>query len=251
MQKPESITKNDWFLLCNKYPNKLNKIVKKINKGYPIQYLIGYVDFYDCKILVDKRVLIPRFETELLVEIAINKIREKYNDKKINIIDMGTGSGCIAIKLAKEFPKSNVIAIDKSNKSLKLAKENAKINKVNITFKRKKFKSRIKEKYDVIISNPPYIGLKDEIDKNVLKYEPKKALYAIKEGMYFYEQILEQAKQILNKSYLIFLEIGYNQEKKLTKIIKEKLPKSKYTFLKDFNNKTRFCVIENNVNKTV
>lgn len=249
MKKPESITKNDWFLLREKYPNDLPKIIKKISKGYPVQYIIGDIDFYDCRILVNKNVLIPRFETELLTEIAINKIKEKYKTKKIKIIDLGTGSGCIAIKLATTFPHSEVFAIDKSKKAIQLARKNAILNNVKIDFIVQKFKDKLNDKYDVVISNPPYIGLKDEVEKKVRKFEPKGALFALKKGLYYYEQILKNIKNNLTDNYLIIFEIGANQEKELIKIIERHLPNSSADFEKDYNDFNRFCIIENIVYK--
>lgn len=246
MKKPDNITKLDWELLKTKHLKIDNKIINKINKGYPIQYLIGDVDFFDCLIKVNKHVLIPRFETESLVEKAIKEIKEHF-DKKLRIIDFGTGSGCIAIKLAKEFDNSEVFAIDKSKKAIKLAKENAKINNVNISFFVSKFDKFKEKEFDILISNPPYIAKNGEISDNVKKYEPKTALFAKENGLFYYDQILNQAKKILNKRNIIFFEIGYNQKDNLTEIIKKHYPLAKIKFDKDYNKMDRFCTIYNNI----
>lgn len=246
MDKPNNVSLNDWLLLKQKY-KKIDIVIKKINKGYPIQYLIGFVDFFGCKINVNKNVLIPRFETELLVEIAINKIKNKFGNNKLNIIDFGTGSGCIAIKLAKELLNSNITAIDKSQKALNLAQINAKENKCKIKLIKTTFKKFKKGKYDVLISNPPYISVSDLIDENVKKYEPKKALFAKEEGLFYYKQILNTSKYILNPNNLIFFEFGYNQKELLKKIIDEYYPKAIVIFSKDYNGFDRYCIIENNV----
>ena len=160
--------------------NKQKKALKKLEKNYPIQYLIGDVDFYGCKILVNKNVLIPRFETESLVD-KIPRYIKKYNFANPKIIDMGTGSGCISIFLKKNI-KCDILAIDKSLKALKVAKKNAKLNNTDITFKHisiEKFKST--EKFDILVSNPPYIDINDEVDIKT-KYEPQMALFAPKKG---------------------------------------------------------------------
>ena len=132
MEKPESITTNDWKLLKAKYKN-LNKVVKKINKNYPVQYLIGNVNFYGYNINVNKNVLIPRFETETLVEKTIEYIK-KLKLENGSLIDLGTGSGCISIVLKKELETLNITGLDISNKSLKNARKNEKNNKEDIKF---------------------------------------------------------------------------------------------------------------------
>jgi len=245
MEKPTNITQNDWLLLNKKYPKNIYKIIDKINKGYPIQYLIGNVDFFGCSIEVNKYVLIPRFETELLVDIAINKIKSNLNDEKLEIVDFGTGSGCIAIKLAQMFKKSNVTAIEKSKNAIKLAQKNAIQNQVEINFINNNFKDFDHGKYDVLISNPPYISYKGLISTSVKKYEPKMALYAKKGGLYYYEQILITSKRILKNKNIIFFEIGYNQKEPLETLIRVHYPKSNIIFMNDYNGFERICVIEN------
>lgn len=246
MQKPDNISDLDWKELINKNKNITIKTIKKINSGYPIQYLIGDVDFFDCIIEVKKHVLIPRFETELLVEKAIKEIKQKFK-KNIDIIDFGTGSGCIAIKLAKEFPNNNVTAIDKSKKAIKLAKKNAILNEVTINFLISKFNKYEGGLFDVLISNPPYIPKDGMIDINVQKHEPKLALFAKDKGLYYYNQILEKSKEIMKEKNIIFFEIGYDQKEPLEKIIRKYYPKAKIVFDKDYNNLDRFCTIYNNV----
>ena len=244
MKKPLNITENDWELLKQKYITINKKLIKKINKGYPVQYLIGNVDFFDCHISLNKHVLIPRFETELLVEKAIKKISE-YFEEPIKIVDFGTGSGCIAIKLASVFKKSKVIAIDKSKQAIKLAKKNAELNKVNIEFYTESFKNFDQKGFDILISNPPYISKRGQIEKKVKKYEPSKALFAKKAGLFYFEQILVKTKKIMKEKNIIFFEIGSDQKAELIKIIKKYYPESKVEIAKDFNNLDRFCIIIN------
>lgn len=245
MKRPNNITKNDWILLCQKYPNEINKILKKIETGYPIQYLIGYVDFFNCQIIVNKNVLIPRFETELLVNYTIEKINDKFPLKNITILDCGTGSGCIAIKLKKTFCDSKVIAIDKSKKALRIAFSNAILNNVKIIFKNKTFKAIKDKEIDVIISNPPYIGTDDEIEETVKKYEPKAALFAGRNGLLYYDQILKKSLKVLSKNYLICFEIGANQSEAITKLILNYYPQSNIEIKKDYCGKDRFVFITN------
>ena len=164
--------------------NYYNECLKQLEKGIPIQYIIGNVDFYGNTINVDKSVLIPRFETELLVDKTINKIKKIFQNEKVDILDLGTGSGCIAITLKKEI-NSNVDALDISNDALNIAIENAKNNQVDINFIKKDMTTYKEKKYDVIISNPPYIKYDEEIMDIVKNNEPHLALYADDSGLYY------------------------------------------------------------------
>ena len=175
--------------------NKLKEGIKQLERGIPPQYIVGNVNFYGNIINVDKRVLIPRFETELLVEKAIKYINKKYNNPtKINILDIGTGSGCIAITLKKEL-NSNVSGIDISPDALEVAKKNANQNNVQINFYQSDIFSNVKDTFDVIISNPPYIKETEEIMDIVKNNEPHLALYAKNNGLYFYEEILKNCSK--------------------------------------------------------
>ena len=241
MNKPSNITNNDWKLLSEIYKDKEQYLKNMLKKNYPIQYLIGYVNFYGIKINVNKFVLIPRFETELLVDKTINYIKE-LNINNPTILDMGTGSGCIAIALKQNIPNSNITAIDISSKALSIAKDNANQNKQNIIFKKENIiKLKKLSYYDVIISNPPYIAFGEVVDIQT-KYEPRKALYADNEGLLFYQQILEKADQ---NTKLIALEIGETQGESIAKIAKERFPMAKVIIEKDFTNRDRFIFIIN------
>lgn len=241
--KPEYLTQNDWDLLTKKYKN-MHRVLKKLNKNYPVQYLIGDVSFYGYKIIVNKNVLIPRFETETLVEKTINYIR-KYNLTEGNVLDIGTGSGCIPITLKKELENLNITAIDKSGKALKVAKKNIKNNKVNIALiKEDVFKYKPINKYDILISNPPYIDY-DEIIDEKCKYEPKMALYAKNRGISFYEYIIKTSKKYLNKKSILAFEIGYKQGAYLKKYAKKYFKDAKITVEKDLAGKDRYLFIIN------
>ena len=243
MKKPDSVTTNDWKLLKVKYKN-LKRVVKKIEKNYPVQYLIGNVDFYGYKINVNKNVLIPRFETETLVEKTIKYIKDLKLTNK-SLLEIGTGSGCISIVLKKELEDLNITSIDISRKALRVAKKNAKQNKANITLlKQNVFKYSPINKYDVLISNPPYVTKEDEVDESI-KFEPQNAIFADETGINFYEHILATCNKYLNKKNLIAFEIGYKQGKIIKNIAKKYFPKAKIYIEKDLSEKDRYVFIVN------
>ena len=162
--KPNYLTQNDWELLTKKYKN-MHRVIKKLNKNYPVQYLIGNVNFYGYEIIVNKNVSIPRFETETLVEKTIDYIKQN-NLIEGNVLEIGTGSACISIALKKELNGLKITSIDKSPKALKVAKKNIKNNTVNINLlKQNIFKYQISDRFDVLISNPPYISEDEIIDE--------------------------------------------------------------------------------------
>lgn len=237
-------TKKDLELLKEKYPNNLDNIIKKIENDYPIQYLIGDVNFYGYKILVNENVLIPRFETELLVEKTLDLIKSQHIEKP-KILDIGTGSGCIAITLNKKIPNSKVTAIDISSKAIELAKENAKLNNAIIDFNIKDIiNENIKDKYDVIISNPPYLCKEDIVGKEI-SFEPQEALYAEHNGLIFYEKIIEKSVNHLNNRGILAFETGKNQHKKIKDYLDKYYPNKKIICCKDYQNKERFVFLIN------
>ncbi len=243
MEKPNNITDNDWKLLKSKYKN-LKPIIKKINKDYPVQYLIGNVNFYGYNINVNKNVLIPRFETETLVEKTINYIK-KLKLTNSSLLEVGTGSGCISIVLKKELDGLKITSLDISKKALKVANKNAKLNNADINFINCDiFKYKPINKYDILISNPPYVKETDDID-NSIKYEPKNAIFDNENGLKYYKRMLELGKTFLNKKNLIAFEISYNMSKVLKDLAKEYYPKSKILVEKDLSNKNRYLFIIN------
>ncbi|NLC48491.1 MAG: peptide chain release factor N(5)-glutamine methyltransferase [Tenericutes bacterium] len=215
-------------------------------KGYPIQYLIGNVNFYGYKINVNKNVLIPRYETEGLVEKTIIYINEMFKTQKLDVLDLCTGSGAIAIVLKSKLKNSTITASDISKKALEVSKINAKENNVNITFIQSDLLNNINDKYDVIISNPPYISEDEEIMEIVRKHEPHQALYASDNGLYFYKNIINDSKKNLNKKFIIALEIGCDQGNSVKEYAKLKYPSSKIIIEKDLSNKDRYVFIINN-----
>ena len=214
---------------------------KKLLNKYPIQYLIGYVNFYGYKINVNESVLIPRYETEFLVEKVIKYCKREFN-KKISILDIGTGSGCIGIVLSKELD-SDVTCSDISDDALEVAKKNAKENNTNIKFINSDMLNNISDKYDLIISNPPYISYDEEVMESVKKYEPHLALYADNNGLYYYKEILKNISKNLKEKYIIAFEIGMNQAESISNIARKYLDNIKIVVEKDLSNKDRYLFI--------
>ena len=214
---------------------------KKLLKKYPIQYLIGYVNFYGYKINVNDNVLIPRYETEFLVEKTIKYCKEKFNNK-IDILDIGTGSGCIAISLYKNI-ESNVTAIDISKSAIEVAKQNSINNNCDIKFIESDMLSNINDKYDLIISNPPYIDINEEIDESVKLYEPHISLYADNNGLYYYEEILKNIKNHLKEKFIIAFEIGYKQANDIKLLANKYLSNINIIVEKDLSDKDRYVFI--------
>ena len=234
------ITKTDEKLLKEKYQSDTSYL-DKLKDNYPVQYLIGDVSFCGYPIKVNENVLIPRFETEYLVDKTY-KLIKKLNITSPTILDIGTGSGCIAISLKKILPTSIVTALDISTKALNVAQENAKLNNVDITFLKQDILNTTITDYDVIISNPPYIAYDEEVAPEV-KYEPSLALYANDSGLEFYKKIVDNL-QLINFKLCAF-EIGAKERASITSYIKDHLPKAKVICEKDYNNLDRYIFILN------
>ena len=218
--------------------------IKELESGIPVQYIVGNVDFYDNTFKVNKNTLIPRFETELLVEKTIKYIN-KYFNNEIKILDIGTGSGCIAITLNKLLDNSMVTAVDISKDALDVARENNKINNTDVNFIESDVFSNINDKYDVIISNPPYISYDEDIMDVVYNNEPHMALYADDNGLYFYDKILRECRKYLNDRFLIAFEIGYKQGNDILNIINKYFDNVNISLEKDYSGRDRFIFIWN------
>ncbi|CAN1497859.1 HemK Methylase of polypeptide chain release factors [Flavobacteriaceae bacterium] len=190
-----------------------NEILEKLQLEIPIQYILGTTHFYGLEFNVNENVLIPRPETEELVEWIISSAVNMPKFKNIKILDIGTGSGCIAISLAKNIPNSEVFAIDISDKALATAKENADLNKVTVAFIQKNIleTNDLEQQFDIIVSNPPYVRNleKAEIKPNVLANEPHLALFvADDDALIFYRKIAELATKNLSAEGKLFFEIN-------------------------------------------
>lgn len=240
--KPENISNLDWNLLCQKYDN-LKEVIAKIDEGYPIAYLIGNVSFYGYPFKVNENVLIPRFETETLIEKTI-KLIKSLNLENSNLIDLGTGSGVIAITLKKEISSLNITAIDKSKEALKVAIENSKLNNVNVDFQKQDiFNYELPENISIVISNPPYIEENSNYNQNVL-YEPKEAIFVSNTNpLIYYEQILKIAKEQITKKHLIAFEIDEDHKEDMYKLCKKYFPSDNIVIEKDLASKNRYAFI--------
>lgn len=223
--------------------SKQKEALKKLAEGYPVQYIIGNVEFYNTTIDVNEDVLIPRFETEYLVDDLIKYIKEyKFNNS--NIIDIGTGSGCIAIALKKAL-ECNVTALDISEKALGLAKKNAEKNNADIEFLNEDVNNlRLNAKFDILVSNPPYVPFDSVVDKKT-KFEPQNAIFAEENGLYFYRIILQKSKEFLNNKNIIAFEIGNGQAAEISDIARKYYPMATIVSKKDLNNFDRYIYIIN------
>ena len=226
--------------------DKLEEGIKRLKTGEPVQYIVGNVDFFDLNLKVNKNVLIPRFETEELVEKLIKYININFKET-IKILDIGTGSGCIALTLKSKIKNSIVDSSDISASALEVAKENAKRNNLKVNFIKSDIFENIEGKYEVIVSNPPYIAYDEKIMEIVKNNEPHNALYADNNGLYFYEEILKNASKYLNKRNIIAFEIGEKQGKEIKQIVLNYFPNSKVLVEKDLQNRDRFVFVFNNL----
>lgn len=224
----------------------VEEIYKKLAAHIPAQYIIGHAEFFGMQLKVDERVLIPRPETEELVDLILTE-----NPKKnLKVLDIGTGSGAIALALAKNRPDWSVTAADISQDALELATENAKRQDLNLSFIKSDCFSEISSKYDIIVSNPPYISREDqeEVGLNVLHSEPHLALFADEDGLAIYRRIAEDSKNYLNDGGKIYLEIGYKQGQSVPALFMEKLPEKRVRALKDQFGQDRMVVIDDGEN---
>ena len=224
----------------------VEEIFKKLAAHIPAQYIIGHAEFFGMQLKVDERVLIPRPETEELVELIL---AENLKDN-LKVLDIGTGSGAIALVLAKNRADWSVTAADISQNALDLASENAKRLDLEISFIKSDCFSEISSKYDIIVSNPPYISRSDEVEVglNVLHSEPHLALFADEDGLAIYRRIAEDSKDYLNDGGKIYLEIGYKQGQSVPNLFRKNFPEKRVRTLKDQFGQDRMVVIDDGEN---
>ncbi len=249
----EHVTKLETNYLYMKMQEEIEaNVVEEFNKIFdvylydnkPIQYLIGYTNFYGYDFIVNEDVLIPRCETEELVENILYRYDEHFNGKKVNVCDLATGSGCIAISLAKEEPNMNVTATDISEAALRVARQNNEKMEANVKFLQGDMLEPIKGmKFDIFVSNPPYIPDDEEVMSLVKDNEPNIALFGGSDGMKFYRIILSQVKNYLNDKAMIAFEHGYDKRNEMIALAKEYFPKSKVEVLKDLEGRDRMTFI--------
>lgn len=220
-----------------------------IDKKIPVQHIIGYSYFYGYKFEVSDKVLIPRPETEELVGYVLQTFDEVFTEKRsYDVVDVGTGSGAIAIALSKEEPSFNMIATDISKEALEVAKRNSLKNDANVEFiEGDMLEPLIKEskKFDILVSNPPYIPNEEFVEDIVKNNEPNVALFGGIEGMDFYNIILSNAKKILKEKSIIAFEHSHTKKTEMVNLSKQHFPNAEIRSIKDLNGKDRFTIIIN------
>ncbi|WP_338025918.1 peptide chain release factor N(5)-glutamine methyltransferase [Companilactobacillus versmoldensis] len=232
------LRRND--LVSEEILTKFNQGIQLLLKDEPVQYILGEAYFLGEKFSVDDNVLIPRQETEEMVE----KIIQDHSESSMSILDVGTGSGVIAISLALKFPDDEVVASDISSDALKVAAKNAqRLQTDNVHFFQSNLFSNDKlGKFDVIVSNPPYIAESEQnvMDQSVIKYEPDLALYGKNDGLDFYERFSKQVIEYLNPGGKLYMEFGYNQKNKIKQIFSNNMPDYAVEFYKDISGNYRY-----------
>ncbi|MGN1343599.1 MAG: peptide chain release factor N(5)-glutamine methyltransferase [Traorella sp.] len=229
---------------------EFNTKYKRLLTGEPLQHILGYEYFYGYQFIVNEDVLIPRPETEELVANILAYYDEYFNGQKVDVCDIGTGSGAIAIALKKEEANFTMHASDISEKAIKVAKKNAQNLEANVNFLIGDMCEPLINqniKVDILVSNPPYIPNNEEMEHSVKDFEPHVALFGGEDGLKFYRIIFERSKYLLKEKSFLAFEMGYNQKEKLTSLAKEYFPTSKIEVLKDMNGKNRMLFIFNNL----
>jgi|SRR5690625_386090 len=236
-------------------PKVLKKFCQSVKQhvqtGVPVQHILGYEYFYNRKYFVNEHVLIPRPETEEVVKLAIEKIKQLPKGRQLSIVDLGTGSGIIAITLALEFPEATIYATDISEKALEIAQKNADQHNVEIHFMLGDFAAPLIEKQlqvQFIVSNPPYIDdtTKQTLARTVKDYDPEIALFAKNSGLAAYEKIIKQAKSLLAPKGVLVFEIGYDQGQSVSRLMNQYYPMSQVKVHKDINGQDRVVVAKIN-----
>jgi release factor glutamine methyltransferase len=229
----------------DKYITYFEALDKYLINNIPVQQIIGYVYFYGYKFIVDDKVLIPRFETEELVANVLMLYDEYFEGNKIDIVDIGTGSGCLAVSLKKEESDNfTVTATDISVDAINVAKQNAMINEADVNFLAGNMLDPVKNmKFDILVSNPPYIPQNEVVEDIIYDNEPHVALFGGEDGLKFYREILTNAAYILKDKAIIAFEHGYDKAEELRSIAKHNFPNAKIFTLKDMQNLDRMTFI--------
>lgn len=232
--------------LIEKYDRAIDEYL--IN-NYPVQYILGYSYFYGYKMKVDERVLIPRRETEELVAYVLSMYDEMFDGKEVNICDIGTGSGNIIIALKAEENNFNAYASDISEEALIVAKENAKNNDVKVEFlcgnMVEPFK-KLNVKFDIVVSNPPYIPEDEFVEDIVKDNEPNIALFGGTDGMFFYEEIFKNIKGLLKEKAFLAFEHSFSKKQAMIDLAKKYFPDAEIISIKDMQDKDRFTIVKIN-----
>ncbi len=244
INKPkEYLIINDKEILSNDVLEKYNTCIYKIKDGYPLQYITKNQEFMKLNFYVDDNVLIPQPDTEILVENVIKICKAEYEGQAIKILDLCTGSGAIAVSIRKYVDNSEVVATDISIKALKVAERNAKSNNVDIKLKESNMFKDINDRYDIIVSNPPYIERKNlKLLPKDVQNEPILALDGGVDGLDYYREIANNAYKHLNKNGFLAIEIGYNQREGVINILNNEKRYKEIKCIKDLSDNDRVII---------
>lgn len=244
----KNLSLTDFILLLNreisdKDKELLDTIFQQLSRHIPPQYIVGYTLFHGLSFQVDPRVLIPRPETEELVDLIL----KENQSSRLRVLDIGTGSGAIAVALAKERTLWQISATDISHQALEVARQNARNNEVTIDFLQSDVFQEVTGQFDIIVSNPPYISPEDisEVGLNVLHSEPHLALFAQENGLALYRQIAEKAGRFLRPAGKFYFEIGYKQGKEVKQLFQHSFPTKRVRVLQDQFGQDRMVVVDN------
>lgn len=225
---------------------KIKKGIEEYINGKPVQHIVGYTYFYGYKMIVNGDVLIPRPETEELIGYVLAYYDEMFDGNKVDVVDVGTGSGNIAVALAKEESNMKVSASDISFEALETAKVNAENNQANVTFYQGNMLDPFIEKglkFDILVSNPPYIPDDEYVEPLVLDNEPNIALFGGNKGMKFYQEIFENAKKVLKDKAIMAFEHSHKTRLEMLELANTYFPKANSFVIKDLNGKDRFLIV--------
>jgi len=241
----------DEVVIDDSQVQEFNEMINDVISGRPVQYVIGEEDFYGYSFIVNEDVLIPRFETEELVGNILSRIDESFADyKDIDLVDIGTGSGAIALTLKKEEARLNVIATDISQEAVEVAKANANKLGVEVEFRvGDMHKPVLDRKFDILVSNPPYIPLDDDVQDVVKDNEPHVALFGGNDGLDYYDIILKNCHLITKEEALIAFEIGWNQAEKIKDLANQYIDNPYIEVVQDIYGKDRMMFIYKTSNK--
>lgn len=240
MDSSELLLHLDEEMPQNMYDDFLYAVDRYIIQNIPVQHIIGYEYFFGHKFIVNPDVLIPRFETEELVGHTLELYDSVFDDKEVAVLDVGTGSGCLAVTLSIEEPHMHVDAVDISDKALVVATQNNQQLHGRVTFYQGDLFEPIQgKKYDIIISNPPYIPNDEYVEELVKSHEPHLALFGGKDGLDFYRKIIDEAPAIVNDRFILAFEHAYNTSKKIRSMIKKRFPDADIIQYKDMQGKDR------------
>lgn len=224
----------------------IKKGIEEYVSGKPVQHIVGYTYFYGYKMVVNGDVLIPRPETEELIGYVLAYYDEMFDGKKVDVVDVGTGSGNIAVALAKEESNMNVSASDISFEALETAKVNAYNNQANVTFYQGNMLDPFIDKglkFDILVSNPPYIPDDEYVEPLVLDNEPNIALFGGNKGMKFYQEIFENAKKVLKDKAIMAFEHSHKTRLEMLELANTYFPEANSFVIKDLNGKDRFLIV--------